>query len=689
MSRGAARAAIAFVLGGLTVFGLQAALSPSERQVAKLAPADVAPPKSHSAPRSSASPLDPAIAPEPVAQRRASPAPKVPRRSARPANSEHASAVTETAQSGAAMSGGPAANASSEALSAERPPTEAQREVEAQAEFEARAELESHGELELREEPLASGLDLPDRDPVRPDAPHPQPILDPAYPLPGVALSPLTQVYAEPAEKPIVVGYFRRGAQVQAGPLLPGPGCQVGWHAVQGGGYVCEGRSFALLSERAAELSPLPAAPDLNGPLPYAYVKISARDLPLFAHTPSPDEEKSVLAAINAAKAKGGPDLVAIRALGLVDPRDPPARALQSVKPGTPVAKSSAAKPATPPKAPAGKVVQPKVAPIKNAQLARTAAKPTPVVAKGVNAKASPQPAKPLPPPPAARLLPEVARGLLQPGYYVSLDAASQPPPPNTDKDSVVASFLRTVRGDILRSSGETWVKASELHGEAIQPGSSGQLALIFQRNQFGLRRDEANGQLKKAEPLTMLQAVWLTDEAVRKGGREYRATADGLFVPVDALRFIPPQARPPFVPASARYISIQLSTQTLVAYDAGTPIYATLISSGKPEHATPTGIFRIQHKHVSTTMDAEASGEQDSYSIEDVPWTMYFSGSLALHAAFWHEGFGRTHSHGCVNLAPRDAKWLFDWVGPNLPPNFHGVVATRENPGTFVVINP
>ena len=40
-------------------------------------------------------------------------------------------------------------------------------------------------------------------------------------------------------------------------------------------------------------------------------------------------------------------------------------------------------------------------------------------------------------------------------------------------------------------------------------------------------------------------------------------------------------------------------------------------------------------------------------YSIEDVPWIMYFNGSYALHGAFWHANFGHEQSHGCVNLSP------------------------------------
>jgi hypothetical protein len=59
----------------------------------------------------------------------------------------------------------------------------------------------------------------------------------------------------------------------------------------------------------------------------------------------------------------------------------------------------------------------------------------------------------------------------------------------------------------------------------------------------------------------------------------------------------------------------------------------------------------------------------------------------VALHAAFWHQRFGRVRSHGCVNLAPADAHWLFDWTTPNLPSGFHGVISTKDNLGTFVVI--
>jgi lipoprotein-anchoring transpeptidase ErfK/SrfK len=53
-----------------------------------------------------------------------------------------------------------------------------------------------------------------------------------------------------------------------------------------------------------------------------------------------------------------------------------------------------------------------------------------------------------------------------------------------------------------------------------------------------------------------------------------------------------------------------------------------------------------------------------DFYFLEEVPLTMFFDDGRALHGAYWHDGFGYRHSHGCVNLSITDAHWLYQWVG-------------------------
>jgi lipoprotein-anchoring transpeptidase ErfK/SrfK len=55
--------------------------------------------------------------------------------------------------------------------------------------------------------------------------------------------------------------------------------------------------------------------------------------------------------------------------------------------------------------------------------------------------------------------------------------------------------------------------------------------------------------------------------------------------------------------------------------------------------------------------------GTSNFYHLEGVPWTMYFDKARALHGAYWRANLGYAQSHGCVNLYPGDAHWLFDWA--------------------------
>jgi hypothetical protein len=64
----------------------------------------------------------------------------------------------------------------------------------------------------------------------------------------------------------------------------------------------------------------------------------------------------------------------------------------------------------------------------------------------------------------------------------------------------------------------------------------------------------------------------------------------------------------------------------------------------------------------------------------------MYFHGNFAIHGAFWHYSFGQVRSHGCVNVSPADARWVFSWSTPTLPASWHGMFASPRQ-GTFVFI--
>lgn len=146
--------------------------------------------------------------------------------------------------------------------------------------------------------------------------------------------------------------------------------------------------------------------------------------------------------------------------------------------------------------------------------------------------------------------------------------------------------------------------------------------------------------------------------------------------------------ARPAEVGAEERWIDVDTATQTLVAYEGDRPAYATLVSTGRAGRATetPLGVHRIWVKLATSDMDdLEREDVERNYRIEAVPWVQFFEGSNGLHAAFWHDRFGTRHSHGCVNLSARDARALFDFTGPHLPPGWSAVLPTSRAPGTVV----
>jgi len=146
--------------------------------------------------------------------------------------------------------------------------------------------------------------------------------------------------------------------------------------------------------------------------------------------------------------------------------------------------------------------------------------------------------------------------------------------------------------------------------------------------------------------------------------------------------------ARPGAAGPRERWIDVDLSSQTLVAYEGDAPVFATLVATGiggaGSPLATPVGVFRIRSKHAFVRMDNLEHTGVEPYAY-DVPLTQYFNEGKALHAAPWHDRLGQPRSHGCVNLSPADARWLFDFTSPALPPGQSEVAATSARPGTLV----
>jgi hypothetical protein len=142
-------------------------------------------------------------------------------------------------------------------------------------------------------------------------------------------------------------------------------------------------------------------------------------------------------------------------------------------------------------------------------------------------------------------------------------------------------------------------------------------------------------------------------------------------------------------VPAGEKHIYIDLTNQTLTAYEGDKIFMQTYISSGK-WFPTPTGEFTIWEKLRATRMTGGQGA--DYYDLPNVPYVMFFSGSgvspgrgFGLHGTYWHDNFGHPMSHGCVNMRTIDAEKLYSWVNP---PTVGGTtLAGSSNPGTKITI--
>jgi lipoprotein-anchoring transpeptidase ErfK/SrfK len=141
---------------------------------------------------------------------------------------------------------------------------------------------------------------------------------------------------------------------------------------------------------------------------------------------------------------------------------------------------------------------------------------------------------------------------------------------------------------------------------------------------------------------------------------------APALPEPTPTVEVTPSDPAPVLGIDEARWIDVDLSTQTLTAYEGGNPVEQYLVSTGLPQTPTPVGQYRIWIK--LKTDDMAGPG----YYIEDVPWVMYFFQGYGLHGVTWHGNFGHPMSHGCVNQPTEMAEWLFNFASVGTLVNIH-----------------
>ena len=137
------------------------------------------------------------------------------------------------------------------------------------------------------------------------------------------------------------------------------------------------------------------------------------------------------------------------------------------------------------------------------------------------------------------------------------------------------------------------------------------------------------------------------------------------------------------------KWIDVDLSEQRVVAYEWTTPRRAFTVSTGLPGTATRVGEFRIWVKTRIQDMDGGSIEDGTYYYLPDVEWVQYFDGEIGFHGTYWHDNFGHPMSRGCVNMTNADARWLFEWAGPDYDVQGPAWQAPSDvNRGTLVVVH-
>jgi lipoprotein-anchoring transpeptidase ErfK/SrfK len=150
--------------------------------------------------------------------------------------------------------------------------------------------------------------------------------------------------------------------------------------------------------------------------------------------------------------------------------------------------------------------------------------------------------------------------------------------------------------------------------------------------------------------------------QTITSEGQEWVMVGINQWLPKSVVARVMIATQPPDGVTNGRWIEVNLYDQTLAVYDNNQLVFATLIASGLNPFFTRPGLFQIAQKKPTETMSG-GNGSPDYYYLEDVPWTMYYDGTRALHGAYWRTVLGYPASHGCVNLSVGDSRWLYDWA--------------------------
>lgn len=494
---------------------------------------------------------------------------------------------------------------------------------------------------------------------------------------PALAASALaTSVYEEPDRGSQRLGYVRLGGVLRrAERPTPGRGCSKFWYAVQPRGYVCTAE--ATLDLRSPLLRATRRRPDLEKPLPYSYgfVRAAAPEyLRIPSHTQQLESEPDLPRLLDAYEKNRL--LVERVSLGANDvPLDEAGMARLG-------------------------------APLPHGLRLGTQLEPNELYGGGSGDGRIPFWLE------GGRQLPHLSeRELPESALF------AERVPPGTGVpfvDSFVTTdagfrrgFALTVDLRLIPTTHLEPESASQFHG--VELGASVELpfAIVVRRGAQGFQLIRGRDEARPAGAVPHRALIPMSGSLRFKAGRRFYQTGRDprLWLAASDVAFF---ASPPALPSEAaqgkKWIDVSLAQQALVLYEGEVPRYATLISSARERlgdaetgPATAHGSFAIGSKHVTETLRIEGGSTlapgvngavHSELELRDVPWVQHLDGALALRAAYWHDDFGVPRSGASIDLAPIDARVVFNWTEPALPEGWHGFnVEPAFGPGTAVIL--
>lgn len=176
----------------------------------------------------------------------------------------------------------------------------------------------------------------------------------------------------------------------------------------------------------------------------------------------------------------------------------------------------------------------------------------------------------------------------------------------------------------------------------------------------------------------------WYKVRDDKKGARPY-------YVLARHVRRISPQDFAPISQGADKRIVVTLDEQRIDCYEGETVVFSTLTSSGGGGYGTPRGEWAVVYKqparHMYSDPELEAFSDPDYFDLPGVPFNIFFTTmGHAIHGTYWHGDYGRPRSHGCLNVTPEAARWMYRWTDP--PAGYDQIaVGSSRDPGTPVVV--